>query len=73
VWKLQNYYDKAGTRNEIKKLRITNTYNVLNQNSTTTVADVYYRDEGLNGGEGGDVLIGSIEVKLGDITSGIQQ
>lgn len=64
VWKLQNYYDKAGTRDEIKKLRIINTYNQINPNNPTTIANLYYRDEGLNGGEGGDVLIGAIEVKM---------
>ena len=70
VWKLQNYYDKAGTRNEIKKLRLINTYEVANPGKNTTIARLFYRDEGLNNGEGGDVLIGDpIEVKMPNVTN----
>lgn len=67
IWKLENYYDKPGTRGEIKKLRIENTLEALRENNTTDVAHLYYRDID------GDVKLGTVKVKLGDITSGVQR
>ena len=66
IWKLENYYDKPETRAEIKKLRIENTLEALRENNTTDVAHLYYRDID------GDVKLGTVKVKLGDLTSDIQ-
>lgn len=68
IWKLKNYYDKKGVRDQIKNLRIVNTYEPANPGKNTTIARLIYYDEGLNGGEGGDVVIeDAIEIKLPDI------
>lgn len=63
IWKLENYYDKPGTRAEIKKLWIHNTYNVVNPDTRTNVSKLYYRDID------GDVLIGDIDVVICNVTN----
>lgn len=44
IWKLQNYYDKQETRDEIRKIRITNTGTEVPLGDETTIAVLTYNN-----------------------------